>query len=65
MVTVDQDTNTGIVCPNCGSKKLLAVNTRRQLKSNVRLRSCKRCGQRIWTSETIISIVGRNENVTC
>lgn len=67
MVTVDPQTekmNPGIVCPNCGCSRMPAVNTRRQRKQNIRLRSCKDCGQRIWTKEVITRVVDRKENVT-
>jgi len=67
MVTVDQqseDMNPGIVCPNCGCNRMPAINTRRQRKQNIRLRSCRDCGQHVWTKEVVTRVVDRKENVT-
>lgn len=43
----------GLVCPRCGCRHFLALETRRHGEGIRRRRECRNCGWRVWTQEQI------------
>lgn len=58
------DSNTGVACPACGCRHLVAVSTVRYGNKNYRYRSCRNCGKRVKTREEIIGEVEQRGTFT-
>jgi DNA-directed RNA polymerase subunit RPC12/RpoP len=47
---------SGLACPDCGCKRMVAYCTRRIAGGNLRVRACGECGRRVHTIESITSV---------
>lgn len=49
----DAPKETGVRCPKCDCRHLIAVYTRHYGERTVRKRACRHCGHEIFTTETV------------
>lgn len=61
LMTAERDTSkdkppVGILCPQCGCRHMLAIQSNPKPKqTKLRYRECRQCGKRILTKETVVT----------